>query len=191
MKQALTVTFLLVLAACGGLPKPARPPALYDFGLKPAEAATMSLPVRLDEVEAAPGLEGSALRYRLAYRDPARVYAYVESRWIAAPAQLLAQRIGQRLRTSPGAACHLHIKLENFDQIFDNPTTSVGQVQLDARLFMPGSTPPLAQIRLEKARPAPSADAQGGVLALTQAADEAVSSLLEWARTQACGSPQR
>jgi cholesterol transport system auxiliary component len=191
MKQAIAVTLLLVLAACAGLPNPARQPALYDFGLEPAETATISLPVRLDEVESAPGLEGSALRYRLAYRDPARVYAYVESRWVTAPAQLLAQRIGQRLRTSPAAACHLRIKLERFDQVFDTPTSSVGRVQLDARLFMWGAKSPLAQIRLEKARQAPSADAQGGVLALTQATDEAISSLLEWARTQACGSPQR
>jgi cholesterol transport system auxiliary component len=189
MKLLTAVVLMLLLTGCGGLPKSGSQAALYDFGIAPVEAPATTLPIRLAGVEAAPGLEGSEIRYRLAYQNPARVFAYTESRWVAPPGKLIAKGIEQRLHSSPSALCLLHIKLEIFDQVFDSPNSSKSIVRLHASMTRDKAKIPLAQISMEKSRISKSADARGGVEALTAAADEAISSVLDWAKNEACTSP--
>jgi cholesterol transport system auxiliary component len=186
MKLFTAAILMLLLDGCGGLPKSGSQAALYDFGITPADAPFTTLPIRLTGVEAAPGLEGSEIRYRLAYQNPARVFAYTESRWVAPPDKLIAKRIEQRLRSSPSALCLLHIKLEMFDQIFDSPDSSKVLVRLHADLTESKAKIPLAQISMEKDQISKSADARGGVEALTSVTDEAVSSILDWAKNEDC-----
>ena len=70
----------------------------------------------------------------------------------------------------------LRVSLEEFSQYFESPTSSVGLVRLRATLIRsaPGGDRVLAQRTFTAQRPAPSADAPGGVKALAAASDAVV-----------------
>ncbi len=181
--KRVTLIAVVFLAGCGSLPKPGPQAALYDFGFVPAAVAERSK-VRLTAVEAASGLAGDEMRYRLGYQDPARVFWYTESRWAASPAKLLMRRFSQRLPQDGSARCALQLVVETFDQVFDTPQQSRGVVRLQARL-LGGGKPGAPLTFLASADSAtPTADARGGVAALTAAADAAFGQALAWAGTQ-------
>lgn len=177
----LIFVVVLMLAGCGSLPKAGSQAALYDFGI-PAKTPPVVLAIRLAGVQAAPGLEGSEMRYRLAYKNPAQVFAYTESRWVAAPDKLLQRRMEQRLQTTGATPCMLHVTVEAFDQVFESPASSRGVVQLRATLAKgAGRQAVLQTTQVNVERLATSADAQGGVAALDGASEEAVAGVLGWA----------
>lgn len=195
------------LAACSVLPdKPVRA-TQYDFGPSTTEAittvATASLPpLALSEVEA-PGLVdgGTAILYRLGYADVQQLRPYTQARWSVPPAQLVGQRLrdvlGQRravlaasdsaalARTAGPAPRLLRLELQEFTQLFQSPAASTGLVRLRATLVE--STPLgdslLAQRTFSLQRPAPSADAPGGVRALAAATDALAQELDAWLET--------
>lgn len=185
--KKLIVPLLALLAGCGSLPKASPQAALYDFGLASDTEVTAVPNVRLGYVRPAPGLEGSEMRYRLAYKNPAQVFAYNESRWVAPPDRLLQRRMEQRLRTTGVAQCALNVTVEVFDQVFDAPANSRGVVQLRATLTKGvgrQAVVQMTQVNVEKA--AGSADAQGGVAALDEAGGEAIFEILSWVGAQDC-----
>jgi cholesterol transport system auxiliary component len=186
MKKLTSAALTLLLIGCGGLGKAGPQAALYDFGITPGEPA-VALPLRLAGVEAAPGLEGVEMRYRLAYQNPARVFAYTESRWAAPPDKLLAQRLEQRLLPAGSAQCTLRVTLETFDQVFDKPDSSRGVVRLLASLSQGRARGPAVQSSIAAEQATPSADARGGVAALTAATDNAIAQLLAWAKAECSG----
>lgn len=187
---------VLLAAALGGCALPAKPqrPALYDFGpgllSAPAPAQTTRPALVLAEVEAPAALDSGALLYRLAYADAQQLRPYAQARWTMPPAQLLRQRLREALgRQRPvlnagegGAALLLRVELEEFSQLFEAPERSQGLVRLRASLVDTalGREQLLAQKVVVAQRPAPSADAPGGVRALTEAADAAVAELAGW-----------
>lgn len=187
MRTIAIVILVVLLAGCGGLPKAGPQAALYDFGISPADAPVTSLPVRLASVAPAPGLESSDMRYRLAYQNPARVLAYTESRWAAPPDRLFAQRLGHQLSVSGSAQCTLHVALETFDQVFETPDSSLGIVRLSATLSRAKSRDSTVQTSIATEQANSSADARGGVAALTAATDAAIKQLLAWA-AETCSS---
>ncbi len=177
MKRYALALLLVALAACSTT---APAPAVFDFGPPPATAAPATN-VQLLEVTAPPWLSGSGLAYRLDYRDPFRREVYRDSRWVAPPPVLLAERLRQRAASAPGAAApvQLRLELEECSQIFSSPTQS--RVLLRVRAWAgPASLPPKV---FELSRPAPSADAEGGVIALSQAGDALIDQVLAWAAT--------
>lgn len=187
MKRAVTLA-LLLLAGCGSLPKAGPQAALYDFGIDSSTALPTTSPLQLANVEAAAGLAGSDMRYRLAYQSPARVFFYAESRWIAPPAKLLARHFEQRTMRNNSAQCVLHITVETFDQIFDSPDSSRGVVRLHARIIEGSGRQANTHTLLASAeRAAATADARGGVAALVGAADDAFTRIVDWAGTLPCG----
>lgn len=187
MNQRISLLLLLVLvSACSGLPKPGAQPALYDFGMIANKQDT--IPAKLGHIDASPGLDGHEMRYRLAYQDPARVFAYNESRWAILPADLIAQRVQNRWAPGSDAKCSLNITLEIFDQVFDSPASSHGVVQLRAELVNGnGHSSPRESTVIAVEKPGASADAKGGVTALTSATDEAITKLKAWVDAQQCG----
>jgi cholesterol transport system auxiliary component len=192
MSQRISLLLLLALvSACSGLPKPSAQAALYDFGMI-ANTTTNNpdtIPVKLGHVEASPGLDGHEMRYRLAYQDPARVYAYNESRWVILPADLIAQRVQNRWVPSSDARCSLNITLNIFDQVFDSPGSSRGVVQLRAEIVNGnGHNSPRESTVITVENPSTSADAKGGVTALMTATDEAITKLATWVNEQRCAS---
>jgi cholesterol transport system auxiliary component len=184
MRHLFILIIAVVLAGClgGGKPKPS--PAIYDFGLDSASDKS-SLPesrLPLDEISANPSLDSDHMRYRLAYQNPAQVFTYAESRWVAPPAELLSHK----LRAMSGAAaptqqnCILQLKLEAFDHVFESKTASHGVVQISAALLASKTHQVILRKQIEQSVAANSQDAQGGVAALNTASTEALTQALQW-----------
>jgi cholesterol transport system auxiliary component len=188
------------LAGCGALPdKPVRP-AVYDFGpgLQSTPPATrqvpLLLPLALAEIDAPAALEGTAVLYRLAYADTQQLRPYAQARWSMPPAQLVRQRLREQLAQQRavlnpgegGAPVSLRVELEEFSQIFESATRSSGLVRLRATLVdrSAGREKLVAQRSVVVQRPATSADAAGGVRALSAATDAAVDEIGQWLQQQ-------
>ena len=174
-----------LLAGCTGLPKVAPAYAVHDFGgPDPVAARSPGVPLRGLEVVAAPWLASTAIQYRLAYAPPPRRQAYVESRWAAQPAQLVELALKRAVRTGGEAgtsgACRLRVELDEFAQVFDEAAASRGVVEARAFLLAPRSDQIVASRGFSLARPAPSADALGGVAALRGGVRQMGVELSDW-----------
>ncbi|MCG1055816.1 PqiC family protein [Mycetohabitans sp. B5] len=147
-------------------------------------------PFKLVDMGAPAGLDSDGIVYRLAYAHAQQLRTYTSNRWTATPAQLLTQRLRALLGArgavvSPGdpvSAPVLRVELLDFEQIFDKPGASRGVVALRATLLRRGGQFMQATFRADV--PAPSADAIGGVRALAQASDVALSQLVDWLASQ-------
>lgn len=196
---------LLLLAGCSALPdKPARA-TLYDFGPGPAAPApaanppTAALPtLALAEIESNTRLDSTQILYRLGYADANELRPYGQSRWSLAPAQLLRQRLRDALaerrtvlgpeesatiaRAEGKVPDTLRISLDEFSHYFESASSSAGLVRLRATLIRgtTGGDRVLGQRSFTVRRPAPSADAPGGVKALAAATDAAVAEVVQW-----------
>jgi cholesterol transport system auxiliary component len=200
--RASCLMLLALLAGCAGLvDKPVRA-TLFDFGPGQVVAAPAQQiarpPLVLADLDAAGALEGSSVLYRLGYADDHQLRPYSQARWSAPPAQLVRQRLREqigrdRIVLNPGEGAALarsagllpralRIELEEFSQLFESPTQSVGLVRLRATLLenTAGGEKLLAQRNVVVQRPAPTADAAGGVRALTAAVDGAADELAQW-----------
>ncbi|MEO7107726.1 MAG: ABC-type transport auxiliary lipoprotein family protein [Rhodoferax sp.] len=189
---------LLALGGCASLKPPARA-TVYDFGPGPVASVPTTrlapLPTLiLADVESNPALDSSAVLYRLAYSDAQQPRPYAQTRWSMTPAQLIRQRLreqlGQRrsvLSAAQGVvvgkpAMILHLELDEFSQLFETPERSNGLVRLRATLGQGGHGAErlLAQRSFIVQRPAATADAVGGVRALTDATDAAIAEMEQW-----------
>ena len=203
--SGLTLGLALLLAGCGALPdKPARA-TLYDFGPGIAASATAGNPpaaalptLALAEIESNARLDGTQILYRLGYADANELRPYGQSRWSLPPAQLLRQRLRDALserrtvlgpeesatiaRTEGRVPDTLRISLDEFSHYFESAGSSVGLVRLRATLIRgtTGGDRVLGQRTFTVRRPAPSADAPGGVKALAAATDAAVADVVQW-----------
>ncbi|WP_225785372.1 ABC-type transport auxiliary lipoprotein family protein [Xenophilus sp. Marseille-Q4582] len=204
----LLASAAVLLSACGSLPDKPQRATLYDFGPGPlpmaATPATPAAPaaqrpaLTLPDIEATGRLDGTQLLYRLGYADPQVLHAYGQARWSQAPGQLLRQRLreslsAQRAVLGPDEAASiarqdgrvpdvLRISLDEFSHYFQAPQQSTGLVRLRATLLRngPAGDRVLAQRSFTVQRPAPTADAPGGVKALTAATDAAVAEIMQW-----------
>jgi cholesterol transport system auxiliary component len=198
--RGFCVLAVLALAGCA-LPSLPQRPAVYDFGPGPLTRpavidAPRLAPLVVSEVEANAALDGTAVLYRLAYADDQQLHPYAQARWSMTPAQLirlrLREHLGQRralLNPEDGAQsgvpsqpATLRVELEEFSQLFEAPDKSVGLLRLRATLTRASVTGPklVAQHSVIMQRSAPSADAAGGVRAMTAATDAAVLELAQW-----------
>ena len=89
------------------------------------------------------------------------------------------------LRPGEGAQRVLQLELEEFSQVFETAERSQGELRLRAtvRQRLASGERLLAQRSVVLQRPAPSADAAGGVRALSAATDAAVLELAQWLQT--------
>ncbi len=187
-----------LLCACNIAPRQAQtPPVRYDLGpvstvttTAPAAGSTSRNPVFLAlEVRLPSWLDSTAMHYRLLYEDQRQVHEYAFSRWAAAPSQLLAQRLQSRLGEAPpvsSAPCLLRIDIEEFGQSFDSAAASHGIIAARVSL-LDKKRQSLAQTRYHGEYPAVTADAQGGVVALTAVADDLAATLVRWRGELAAG----
>lgn len=196
--RALFVCIALVLGACSPL-QPHPRALVFDFGPGSVAATPDNrmapLPsLVLAEVEANAALDSTAVLYRLAYSDVQQLRPYAQARWSMAPALLLRQRLREHLgqrravlnaaqgMVTPLAALSLHLELDEFSQLFDSVDRSSGLVRLRATVGQPagGTERLVAQRSFVVQRPASTADATGGVRALTAAADAVVDEIAVW-----------
>ena len=200
--RALFLVFFLALSGCATSIQPVRH-AVYDFGPgpltgAPTGAVAQHVPLIMGTVEATPSLEGMAVHYRLGYANDQQLKPYSQAGWSMAPAQLVRQRLieqlgqsrailnpGESSLTGTAAPATLRIDLEEFSQLFESPTQSVGLIRLRATLIQPSQTPRVVQHSVVVRRLAPSADAKGGVQALTAATDAAMLEIDSWLRLHA------
>ncbi len=212
VKAVFSLIMVLGLATGCALPdKPTRA-TMYDFGpgaLSAPAAAPPSTgapqpalpPLAIADIATSGGpLDNQAVLYRLGYLDAQQLRPYSQARWTMPPAQLVRQRMRERLsqqrvvlNAREGVALNrsqnarlpmLRLELEEFSQLFSAPDASVGLVRLHATLveITPAGERLLAQRDLSVQRPATSADAPGGVRALTAATDAAIDELDRWLR---------
>jgi cholesterol transport system auxiliary component len=178
----------------------------YDFGPGAAAAvATVAAdqpPLVLGDVEASSALDASAVLYRLGYADTNQLRPYANARWSAPMPQLIRQRLRERLaqdrmvldlsdssvlaRSGGVTPRILRLNLEEFAQWFDTPASSSALLRLRATLTdnTPAGERLVAQRSVVVRRPAPSADAPGGVRALAGAVDAAAEEIAGWLRQQ-------
>jgi cholesterol transport system auxiliary component len=199
MKNFLILVIVL-LAGCVA-PRAQAPAAVYDFGAQRLAAATgtsdissglrLRASILVPDALAPVWLDNTAILYRLAYRDLARVYAYASSRWAATPATLLTQRIRSRVAmandtgvvsATEGARTDymLRLEVEEFTQIFDTADHSRAVVKLRASLIDRHTRLLLSQRNFSIEQSAPAPNASGAVRALTEASDNLIGSLIGW-----------
>lgn len=197
LTRSVAVFVLAVTALLSGCALPERGPSplLYDFGTRPLSSApapaAAALPALAITAQATPALDGNAMLYRLAYADGQQLRTYTLARWAMSPAELVQQRLREGLsgqftvlRPGEGAQRVLQLELDEFSQVFDAPDKSRGLLRLRAtvRQRLPSGESMMAQRTVVVQRPAPSADAAGGVRALSAATDAAVDELAQWLR---------
>ena len=198
------------LTGCGALPKGGPAVAVYDFGPGlvqelPSNRMAPLPPLALGEVQAPTALDNLPVVYRLGYSDAQQLRPYAQARWSMPPAQLLRQRVretlGQRRAVlnladgvlAPPGTLTLRLELEEFSQLFDAAASSAGVLRLRATLShpAPGGDALVAQRSFVLREPAASADAAGGVRALTAAVDSAVQQLDQWVQQTQASLPPR
>jgi len=191
----------LALTGCSIGPPPAPPIAVYDFGppTPRSNPARLRVMLALDDVVANPQTSSTAILYRLTYQDAAQLLPYSRSRWAAAPAALL----GQRLRYALGASAErgvvgvsdgvrsdyvLRVELDQFEHLVDSQNTS--RVALRARASLIGSAARSlrAQQTFVVERAAESADAPGAVRALSAATEQMIADLIVWVGRETAGA---
>ena len=195
---------VLTLSGCALPDKPTRA-TMYDFGPGPLSTPPITRqaalpPLAIDEITTSGGaLDNLAVLYRLGYADAQQLRPYAQARWSMPPAHLVRQRLlsrlGQRravlnagssvaLNRAQGSAVplRLRIELEEFSQLFSAPDASAGLIRLRATLVdvTPAGEKLLGQRSVVVQSPASSADAPGGVRALTAATDAAIEELDQW-----------
>jgi len=195
----------LVLGGCSALPDKPMRATMYDFGpgalsTNPGTREAPLPPLAIDDIGTSGGaLDNMAVLYRLAYADAQQLRPYSQARWSMPPAQLIRQRLRERLsqrravfNAGESAALNrtqnavlprlLRLDLEEFSHLFTAPDASVGLIRLRATLVdvTPAGEKLVAQRHVIVQRPAPSADAPGGVRALTAATDAAIEELDQW-----------
>lgn len=190
----------MLLAGCA-TPRTQTPTAIYDFGLERPSVASSAADASSSEPRLSASLlvaatspawlDNAAIQYRLLYHDPARSYTYASSRWAAAPATLLTQRIKDRIAgvnndgvvsTGDGVRADyaLRLELEEFTQVFDTPHQSRAVIKLRASLIERNTRSLVAQRSFSLAQAAPSANAEGAVRALTEASGKLIENLIDW-----------
>jgi len=201
-----------VLAGCSALPDKPQRAAMYDFGPGRAAGAADTPQARLaplalgDVVTSGGALDNTAVLYRLAYVDMQQLLPYSQARWVMPPSQLVRQRLRDKLserRAVFGAGESaslnrsqnavlprlLRLDLEEFSQLFSAPDVSVGLIRLRANLLeiTPAGEKLIGQRSFTIQKPAATADAPGGVRALTLATDAAIEEIDQWLQ-QASGT---
>jgi len=185
----LLLVLLLALAGCASTRGPAA--SLYDFGglPDPAPQATLKLPpVIVPDVTGPAWLDTQTMVYRLNDSDPLQARPYANSRWSSTPLQLLTQRVKARLAqagvrvlstTDAGAGVLLlRIEADDFSHAFDRNMRNAGTVVLRASLFDGHRF--LDQKTFVRSTPSASADAGGGVRALTTSTDAVAADIIAW-----------
>lgn len=146
-------------------------------------------------------LSGTAMYYRLDYRNDNQLAAYAQSDWIAPPAAMLEPILRRSLaggwravigpRNPATADASLQIRLDDFSQAFAQPGDSKGVLDATATLIDSHNDSVIAQKHFHVEVAAAAADAQGGAKALADASRRFAARLQDWLRSAQRGAGQR
>jgi cholesterol transport system auxiliary component len=195
MKNNIVVLLLaLTLGACSLGPEKKDAAATYDLGALPVVVSgqpRIRASLLVHAVAAPSWLESNSIVYRLNYQDSARQLAYANSRWAAPAAALLTQRLRAQLAASSDggilgiadsarADYALRVELEEFSQVFDSTTASRAVIVARASIVNVARRTLHAQKTFTVDKPAPGANAEGGVRALSSASGELIDAVVAW-----------
>ena len=174
----LLVALVLALAGCTANRGGGDPARSYDLGI----AIPPGLPdVHIGSVRAVPPFDTLDMHYRLAYRNPAELLAYAQSRWAAPLGELLRKRLS---RASSGAGrCTLNLELHEASQVFRTRDTSEALLEIQAVLV--GGQRRIGERSLRVIESDAGAGGPDGAAAITRAVDRAIRDLANWIATQA------
>lgn len=171
----------------------------YSLGTPPqiqvsaASAATARRTLRVGSVAAPAWLQSPNIYYRLLYHSGSRIAAYSRSRWVASVPSLVEQYVLASLTGAtawkavigPGDTAEadllLRLHLLEFQQDFTSPNHSYAVLRLRATLVRTSDEQVLGEKLFRCSKPAPSADAEGGARALSQATGQCTSAIANWA----------
>lgn len=195
---------MLMLAGCSHVASRQAFPRHYTLtaptaplAQSPASGPERNATLQVARMAVAPWLQGTDLYYRLDYLHDNRIAAYAQSDWVAPPARLLESMMQNaiaggsawRVVTGPGGPTRtdfsLHVRLDDFSQSFASPQQSAGALDATATLVDNRDGSAVAQRHFHIRTPAPTADAEGGVKALNQAALQFIAEVERWLRTAA------
>jgi len=196
------VSVLVLVAFCGCSLVAPKDPAKADFDFGPLAAGTYyvkqssEVDIVVYEVDAPGWMDSPSMYYRLVYQNPAQPIPYAQSEWVMPPAALLTERLRSRLSEVPVGELRrasaddvpsytLRSELFEFEQVFDQPDHSRGVLRLRATLE---GKDVRAQRTFVIEKPAFTADAAGGVSALSECADELASSISDWVAENRLGA---
>jgi cholesterol transport system auxiliary component len=188
---ALAAGLAATLAGCASGPPAAISNIRYDLGSPPALANAMSMPpVKVLTIGAPKNLDSDSIVYRLQYADAQQTASYANSHWTMPPALLLTQRLRDRLASrgtvltgaDPVRAPLLQVELASFEQVFDAPGESHGEVSARATLSQSGRV--IGQRTFVARAPSYTADAAGGARALAAASDDLIAQMAAWLGVQ-------
>ena len=177
-----------LLVACAGAPTQS---GVAYYGI-PGQAADLPAKLRSLDVVPASWLASSAMHYRLDYANGNRREHFVESRWTAQPAELLAIRLQRSLMASQNASapagmqlCRLRLDLDELIQVFDSQSSS--RLLLEGRATLIGKQQTvLARRSFSLAQPA-GTDARSAAVASGPLFDALARDLQGWVN-QGCAS---
>jgi len=200
MKPFVVLLALAAVLAASGCALPSGPEKVMStFDLGPAPAASVATAVGTDgkprptvivaDVVTPTWLDSNYIYYRQRFADVQQPRPYASSRWTMPPAQLVSQRARLRLArftnvvaagdTTQGTL--LKLELDDFSQMFETQDVSRGVLLLRASLILNGRL--IGQQSFAVSRPAPGANAAGGVRGLTEATDAALEEVSAWLAT--------
>jgi cholesterol transport system auxiliary component len=176
---------MLALGACG-FNGAAPPSSLFDLGPAPVmQGAQPARPPVALSFTAVQMLSDTGIIWRVG--DSASPHSYATYRWASPPMQLVQQRVVDLLSLEgpvlidsidPRAPL-LQITLTRFEQVYSpDGKSSEGQVVMQAVLLRDRHA--VDSVRLARSAPAPTQDANGGVVALRSATDAAANELAAW-----------
>jgi ABC-type uncharacterized transport system auxiliary subunit len=175
----------LALAGCysGGKRGGEQAPAIYDFGPPASRLSAATAGDLAIEVRAPIWFDTLGIDYRLAYADAARLREYTLARWAGPPAQMIQQRLAQKLPLIPAGQgrtrCVVRVEIDEFSQVFATPEASQGVLRGRYELLDRNRRKVVGR-DIDIAYDAPTPDARGGVAALTAAVDRLADDILAW-----------
>jgi cholesterol transport system auxiliary component len=191
MSLALCVSVVAALAGCASGPPAAVSNIRYDLGTPTPLGNTLNMPpVKVLAVSASKDLGTDAFVYRLKYADAQRTGSYADSHWTMSPAELLTQRLRVALASrgpvltgaDPVRAPLLQVDLTDFEQVFDAPEKSHGEVSARVTLSQHGQV--ISQRTFIARAPSYTPDAAGGAQALAAASDDLIAQMAAWLGVQ-------
>lgn len=188
---------LLNLAGCSLLSGGPAYPERYTLQTGDSAAVSTAAPATdavldLRRVSAPDWLNSRRMLYRLDYVDDSALAAYTRSAWAATPAHLVGEALDDTLSRAglfsavidddtPGQAdLALQLELNDFSQHFSSRQSSRARIEVKATLLHAATGRVLGQKNFSLTAPAPTGDAAGGVIALSNADTALARQLVSW-----------
>ncbi|HET7569637.1 MAG TPA: ABC-type transport auxiliary lipoprotein family protein [Gammaproteobacteria bacterium] len=196
----LAVPAALVLGGCISTSEPVQiehytitaAPAPAQAAPATSQAAGNKPVLRIAGIQAPHWLDSASMYYRLAYQNSAKVAAYSRSDWVSPPPAQLLNLLEDVLAASgdykailgpsdiSNADVTLRIELGDFEQVFSSQNQSAGVIDATVTAIDNNAGNIMAQRHFHIEKPAPSADAAGGVKALSAASQAFATSVRDW-----------